>query len=288
VSHSRHRPLRTLKKMSGDTRLKYRYPLKKTTKMTCIIGGKCNDGVVLVADKKVIDSETHLFEFMEKLFIFQKDYFYYPIVVGSSGTIQLYDKFKEEAIRELEKINPNPTSFSFQSVTKDSINVSGTIYPYTSMSGSSKEVILDQYLKTLENIIKKYKRDYASKDFDVLFVAQVHQKGAVLFYFHTDGSSEDIYKHKVIGSGEIPANVFLKAINTNHMTMREVAKWGYFIIKHIEDYGIDNRVGVGRDQPQIYFIPNQGQLYEAENNFQDKCEQSKNKMEENLKNLLPR
>ena len=28
--------------------------------MTCIIGGKCKDGVVIIADKKIIDPETSL------------------------------------------------------------------------------------------------------------------------------------------------------------------------------------------------------------------------------------
>lgn len=77
-----------------SSELKYRKPLKKHPKMTCIIGGKCNDGVVLVADKKIINPETSIYEFREKLFIFQKDYFFYPIVVGSSGTVPLHKKFK--------------------------------------------------------------------------------------------------------------------------------------------------------------------------------------------------
>ena len=33
-------------------KIKYRKPLKKHRKVTCIIGGKCKDGVVLVAEKK--------------------------------------------------------------------------------------------------------------------------------------------------------------------------------------------------------------------------------------------
>lgn len=228
--------------------------------MTCIIGGKCKDGVAIIADKKIVDPETRLVEFKDKLFIFRKDNFYYPIVIGSSGTVPLYDKFKKEAIAELEKIKPNLISFTSNSFTTTSFNVSGMIYPYASMNDNAKEVILDPYLEKLEKIIKKYKGDYSNDHFDVLFGAQVQQKGAILVYIAKDGLSEDIDKHKVIGSSEIPANVFLKAINPNDMSMDEFAKWGYFIIRHIEDYGIDNMVGVGKYTPQIYFIPNKGHL----------------------------
>jgi 20S proteasome alpha/beta subunit len=42
--------------------------------MTCIIGGKCKDGIVLIADRKITDEETNQVEYKEKLFIFQKDF----------------------------------------------------------------------------------------------------------------------------------------------------------------------------------------------------------------------
>jgi 20S proteasome alpha/beta subunit len=37
------------------SKLKYEKQLRKPPKMTCIIGGKCIDGVVLIADRKSID-----------------------------------------------------------------------------------------------------------------------------------------------------------------------------------------------------------------------------------------
>jgi len=265
---------------------KYKKKNNQRRKMTCIIGGKCNDGVVLIADKKIKDPNTNSFEFREKLFVFKKDYFYYPIVVGSSGTIPLYEKFKRDAIEVLQKINPDPASFSFKSFTTKSFDVSGMIYPHPSMSNSSKEVVLYPYIEKLEGIIKKFKKDYTGEEFDVLFAAQVEFRGAILSYISEAGLSEDISKHKTIGSGEIPASVFLNILNPNEMTMKEFAKWGYFIIKHIEEYGIDDKVGVGKELPQIYFIPNQGQLYQAQNDFLDCCEKSRKHMEENLKNLL--
>lgn len=254
--------------------------------MTCIIGGKCKDGVVLIGDKKIINEVTNQAEYEEKLFIFEKDNFYYPIVVGSSGTVGLYDKFKTEAIESLEEIrSPGFDSRGFDKGFDT--HVSGMIYSYSSeVNGTNKEVILDPYLERLEDIIKKYKKRYIGERFDVLFAAQVKFKGAVLRYISENGLSEDMDKFKVIGSGEVAASVFLKAINPNNVSMREFAKWGFFIIRYIEEYGIDNMVGVGRDKPQIYFIPNEGHLDKADTAFLNECEDSKIIMEGNLKNLL--
>lgn len=224
--------------------------------MTCIIGGKCVDGVALIGDKKITDDETHQVEYKEKLFIFKKEGFFYPIVVGSSGTVALYDKFRREAIHELEKISP-PPSFSPRSFSSRGFNtsVSGTIYSYSS-TDNPLQVILYPFLEKLEEIIRRYKGTYRQK-FDVLFAAQLKDRGATIHYIRDDGLADDIYEYKTIGSGEIAAGVFLKGLYRKYMTTRQFAKLGFFIIKYIEEQGIDNQVGIGKGNPQIYFIPNQ-------------------------------
>jgi 20S proteasome alpha/beta subunit len=56
-------------------------------RMTCIIGGKCKDGVVLVADRKIRDKEMGTVTFEEKLISE-----YYPIVIGASDSNILFKK----------------------------------------------------------------------------------------------------------------------------------------------------------------------------------------------------
>jgi hypothetical protein len=157
--------------------------------MTCIIGGKCKDGVVLIGDKKITNEKTNQVEYMEKLFVFKKDNFYYPIVVGSSGTVGLYDKFKTKAIEALEEIkSPGFDSNGFDKGYD--ISVSGIIYRYSSgVNSTSKEIILDPYLERLEKIIKEYKKEYSPEIFNVLFAAQVKYSGAVLRYISENGLS---------------------------------------------------------------------------------------------------
>jgi 20S proteasome alpha/beta subunit len=265
---------------------KNRKQFNNSPKMTCIIGGKCIDGVVLVADKKIVDEKSNLVEYKEKLFIFQRESFYYPIVVGSSGTIPLYDKFKREAIETIQEINPVPPPFDYRNFNAGNFQVSGRIYFYS--SDTSKEVTLYPYLKKLEDIIKKYKKEYISRGFDVLFAAQVQHKGAVLSHIREDGLSDDINGFTAIGSGGPAAIVFLKGLYQTDFTMSRLAKIGFFIIKYIEEQGIDNNVGVGKDKPQIYFIPNEGPLTPASDNFLTECEDDKKTIAENFKNILPK
>jgi hypothetical protein len=268
------------------SKVKYKGRLKKYPKMTCIIGGKCKDGVILIADRKITDGETDQVEYKEKLFIFQKDSFYYPIVIGSSGTIGLYDKFKREAIEHLEKINPPPFDPKGFSPHGFDTSVSGTVYPYSSMNNSGRQVYLYPYLERLEDIIRRHKSRHSGQGFDVLFAAQVKYSGARLSYIAEDGLSEDVDRHKVIGSGEIAANVFLKCVDPNTMTMDQFGRLGFFIIKYIEEQGINNNVGVGKYQPQIYFVPNEGHLRQANDIYLEECKQTKETIEEGLRNIL--
>lgn len=112
------------------------------------------------------------------------------------------------------------------------------------------------------------------------------RRGGVLSYISANGLSEDVDKRKTIGSGETPASVFLNSLNPNQMHMRDFAKWGYFIIKHIEENGINDTIGVGGYRPQVCLIPNEGQLCQAENDFLDDCENTKTVTDRNFKNLL--
>jgi 20S proteasome alpha/beta subunit len=69
-----------------QSRLKYKKPVQKFSKMTCIIGGRCSNGVVLAADRKIVDEDTRDVTSREKIY-----QYYYPIVVGSSGHIDPFD-----------------------------------------------------------------------------------------------------------------------------------------------------------------------------------------------------
>jgi tripartite motif-containing protein 71 len=56
------------------------------------------------------------------------------------------------------------------------------------------------------------------------------------------------------------------------MKMKQVGELGYYIIKHIEEFELDSSVGVGNNRPQIWFIPDKGDLEQAGTNLLDKFE----------------
>ena len=66
--------------------------------MTYILGAKCCDGVVLVADRKIIHDDDTV-EYEDKLFRPSPA----PIVYDSSGSTFLFQNFKEESFIAAKK-----------------------------------------------------------------------------------------------------------------------------------------------------------------------------------------
>jgi hypothetical protein len=79
-----------------------------------------------------------------------------------------------------------------------------------------------------------------------------------LHYISERGVAEDINEYKVIGSGQVFSRPFLAQLWHNKMRMKEFGDIAYFIIKYVERYHLDEKVGVGKEKPQIWMIPNSG------------------------------
>lgn len=71
--------------------------------------------------------------------------------------------------------------------------------------------------------------------------------------------SEPILNYRVLGSGEPYGTIFLNRFckKEKDKTMEEIATIGYFIIKYIERFELNDKVG---GEPQIWLIPDTGQL----------------------------
>ncbi|MDQ6862785.1 MAG: hypothetical protein M3044_03060 [Thermoproteota archaeon] len=82
---------------------------------------------------------------------------------------------------------------------------------------------------------------------------------------------KSVLKHSYIHGGYVPVDTY-KAIGSEHfgkfylrywgpeMTMKEVGEMGYFIIKYIQNFNLDDTVGVDDDHPvDIRFIPDNPQ-----------------------------
>lgn len=110
----------------------------------------------------------------------------------------------------------------------------------------------------IENITSGLNNEYCDRlsgsDFDVLLGVKT-QTGAILKYIYPFGFAEGVRSYKAIGHGEPYGSFFLKRWWHKNMTMLQVAELGFFVIKYIEEFRLDNTVGVGEGRPQIWLIP---------------------------------
>lgn len=253
--------------------------LQRQPRMTCIISARCSNGVVFVADRKIVNEYTRDVEYRAKLYPY-----YYPIVVGSSGDVDPFDSFQREALDAAQKIKPEISpplaTYNYQ--------ISGIIHvmPTELFQDSTHESVLNlhPYLEKLAGIITKYRKRYRT-NFDVLFAAQTQERGAVLQYIDQEGFPSDILnRYKIIGSGEIVANALLKPLWHKDLPMEQFAEVAYFIIKYFDKFEIDYKVGLGGMKPQVWFIPDnlKQAVKEADSETLDNYEINTDQMLENF------
>lgn len=111
--------------LDGETREKIRKDLKRRLgtyadtedKMTLIIGARCRDGVVFIADKKAVEGTEETSQ--SKITILPLG-----IVVAGAGTMEMTDKFNERIpyiLDERKRINFEEEKKQDENVTIDSV-----------------------------------------------------------------------------------------------------------------------------------------------------------------------
>lgn len=81
-----------------------------------------------------------------------------------------------------------------------------------------------------------------------------------MHFIDSDGTHSDIPKQIIIGSGETYASFFLKPFLKSDFTMESFAELGFFVIKYIDRFGIDDKVGLLGELPLVWFIPHSGTI----------------------------
>jgi hypothetical protein len=134
-------------------------------------------------------------------------------------------------------------------------------------------------LKAFE-LIRKY------RDFEILI--DMTGDHSTLQSMYEDGI-ETINTRIVIGTGETVGGFFLNKYWRKGMDMKQVAELGYFIIKAIMEYELENTVGLNTSdndilsKPRIHFIPDNAPDYQADIPFLEECEKNVNTRLERLK-----
>jgi 20S proteasome alpha/beta subunit len=189
--------------------------------MTYILGYVCYDGIVLVSDRKLILEGGATCEYEDKLF---NDISW--MVVGSSGTAGLFEKFRERL----------------------------TTYLWSPGRENTVSALTNQIELITRDLNTSYQNVLGGRFFDVLLGIKT-SLGAELSYIHPIGFAEKVRKYKAIGHGEPYGSFFLKRWWNPFASMLRAAELGFFIIKYIQEFELDNTVGIGAVWPQIFLIP---------------------------------
>ncbi len=206
--------------------------------MTYILGSRCSDGVLLVADRKIVENDGSKELFEEKIWVDASE-----IVTAASGSTVLYRKFRSNV---LDYVNERKGGLGLQSFTKE-----------------------------LERIVSELNRGYGERvaggGLEVL-VALKHVSGEwILKIVDQYAVGDDVLRYRAIGTGSPYGSVFMNYWR-NDLTMEQVAGLGYFIIKYIEKLKLDAGVGVGDGKPRIWFMPHKEEPHRANFKFLDELE----------------
>lgn len=221
--------------------------------MTLIIGARCTDGVVLVADRKVV------------------------------GSNRLVDK-----IRKPDNVNVVFTAGGFERVFEDYLDDLSRdvnwMYNWFQEDNKKQPTSLQrnydthQFKKTCITTLTELKKVYSNLGENVSFenILQVfftlpeERNGQPITRLYKM-DMEDCYpevveegKIETIGYSQL-ASPFLKSLeNDPNLKMKDVARVGSFAIKYIENANLtDESVGVGDQEPQIFFVPDENEPKEV-------------------------
>jgi hypothetical protein len=192
--------------------------------MTYILGSRCADGVVLIADRKFEDKEIGAGYFYgDKLFGEIRN-----SIIGFSGSRPTFELFR--------------------------IKLRDAVSDYN-LDKSKPPLSKDKFLLMIWRLMSELKSKVREDDlFEALVATGGKNTFANLHYFYADGKPVPIDTCRPIGVKHL-GDVLLYNLWSAHLSMNLVAEIGYLIIKYVEKFELQNSVGVGNNEPQIWFIP---------------------------------
>jgi len=198
--------------------------------MTYIVGAKCTDGVVFVGDTKITLSDGSGHSYADKIFSPLNH-----VVVGSSGATGLYRTFQSRLILAVQQTEKEKTDINWH----------------------DEFILLTE--RVIHEMVDEYGPEMTSNNFDALLAFRFSNE-PYLFNYNGFGLPQPVTNHKAIGHGEPYGSILLKTLWKNHkpMTMDKFASIGCLIIKYIQDFDLDNSVGIDPDGdylPQVWFLP---------------------------------
>jgi 20S proteasome alpha/beta subunit len=203
---------------------RYIIPQIRQTPVTFILGCRCKNGVVLVADKKITsinEVNSIKFEFKQKIFGVIRH-----VVFGGSGSTDTFELFRDYIIDQVK---------------------------------SSKDITFDNVIIKLADLVLDInkKRDFRRELYFELLVAiqDPKDKPSTLTRITGYGTKHLVTEYHALGMGGNYVTHILENSWYPEITMEEAVELGYLCIKYIEDFKLHSSVGIDKYNPQLWLIP---------------------------------
>jgi 20S proteasome alpha/beta subunit len=224
--------------------------------MTLITGAKCVDGVVLVADRKVTSSLGTVKSVTYTNKIRQCPNVGFAIF-GAAGIGTLFEEFMELLPQTISR-RYNWMMYQNERLLAEHERVFGNNlrvaqpplmnYTYVDLKQDCVELLTD--MKNRHSVAFSNR----ACQLDVLLAVAIKDEFPKLWYINTVYClPADVNEILMIGEGEL-AEVFRNSWKPE-MTMEQTAKLSILAIKYIEKQQISEGIGVGNQQPQVWFVP---------------------------------
>lgn len=189
--------------------------------LTVVIGACCSDGIVIVADRKFVDSYRNFQKWGEKTF---GDVAH--VIMGYAGNERTFDLFRKYVVGDVV-------------IRRDGAD------KYTDENILSKISPVCKWINGL-------KPDDSDFRFEVLVA--LHSKRE-LYWMNSKGETTRV-TYKAIGSGRVEANTILSGLPHSSITMKEFAPKACFAIRFAEAIHPELGVGTGEHYPIVKYLPN--------------------------------
>ena len=223
---------------------------------TLIMGGKCSDGVVLIGDRKVTSGLG--VSWTDKIRKFGNINW---AVFGAAGVGTLFEEFVNllppKVVRHQSWINYQNQRLLNQHTQEFKNNPNAIQPPLMNYNDADFKQDCVELLTEMRNRYSIAFQD-PSCTLHVLMGISVKGIGGRLYYLNsTHCLPAEVNELVAIGQSEL-AETFRKSWERN-MTMEQTAKLCMVAIKYIEQEGISEGIGVGSQQPQVWFLPYVGE-----------------------------
>lgn len=189
--------------------------------LTVVIGAKCLDGIVLVADRKLTRRHGKP-EYKEKIFGDLEH-----VLIGYIGDVQMFDIFRRYTVGDVM-------------IERD----------------ESRRYTLDNLLSRISGSIKLFNGLIDCRPFKALMVSH-REKPLELYHIDEHGNSNKVSSYMAIGSGKEMTDMFCGTLDHVNIKMKEFIKHAYLAIMFMNNYcpalGVGIEAGNIPDIKYLYY-----------------------------------